>query len=395
MGKSINISPSNLDNLIDKILDEEVDDARERERTTFDKKTQSHSKSLVLFGAGGLGRKTLSGLRLIGIEPFAFTDNNPDLWGRTVDGLKVFSPESAAEIWKDSAAFIVTIWRHGAKEPMGARIGQLRNLGCQIVEPVIYLFWKYPQFFLPYYLMDLPSRLIMQKDEIKEAFSLFNDDSSRFEFFAQVKLRSFGVFEDLPDPVQHETFFPVDLWRDSFSETFIDCGAFTGDTLKPFLASYEKKYSSYVAIEPDPGSFAQLVGFIRSLPDYQKEKIIPYELAIGSDNGKVYFDAQGTASSSIGQGTQLVDCIRLDDLLGDRKPTMIKMDIEGEELNALLGARNTMARNHPMLAISAYHCQNHLWQIPRLIKSVSDHYTFYLRPHQLDGWDLVCYAIPE
>lgn len=393
--KSTNICPSMLASLLDEILDEEVNAARERERTIFDKKTQSLSKSLVLFGAGGLGRKTLNGLRLIGIEPLAFTDNNPNLWGKTIDGLQVVSPASAAEIWKESAAFIVTIWRHGAKEPISAHIDQLRYLGCQVVEPFIYLFWKYPQVFLPYYLVDLPSRLIMQKDVIREAFSLYSDDSSRYEFYAQVKLRSLGAFEDLPDPVLHETFFPVDLWRDSSPETFVDCGAFTGDTLKSFLASYGKKYSNYIAIEPDPASYAKLVGFIQSLPDYQQEKIIPYKLAVGSHNGKVYFDAQGTASSSIGQGNELIDSVRLDDLLFDFRPTMIKMDIEGEEINALLGARNTTLRNHPMLAISAYHRQDHLWQIPRLIRSISDQYTLFLRPHQLEGWDLICYAIPE
>jgi hypothetical protein len=52
-------------------------------------------------------------------------------------------------------------------------------------------------------------------------------------------------------------------------------------------------------------------------------------------------------------------------------------------------------REHsPILAISCYHLQDHLWSIPLLINSLNPDYDFYLRPHDLEVWDLVCYAIP-
>lgn len=70
------------------------------------------------------------------------------------------------------------------------------------------------------------------------------------------------------------------------------------------------------------------------------------------------------------------------------------MDIEGSELDALVGAQELIRRANPILAVCAYHRQDHLWRVPLLIHSISDQYRFFLRPHGSEGWDLVCYAVP-
>lgn len=75
-------------------------------------------------------------------------------------------------------------------------------------------------------------------------------------------------------------------------------------------------------------------------------------------------------------------------------PSFIKMDIEGAELDALIGARHSIEKDLPVLAISAYHQPDHVWRIPLLIQSFSDQYRFFLRSHNEEGWDLVCYAVP-
>jgi hypothetical protein len=91
----------------------------------------------------------------------------------------------------------------------------------------------------------------------------------------------------------------------------------------------------------------------------------------------------------------VVDLVCLDEALSGVEPTYIKMDIEGAELDALTGARGIIERYTPVLAICSYHLQNHLWKVPLLIRSFSDKYEFLLRPHFLEGWDLVTYAIPK
>jgi hypothetical protein len=48
-----------------------------------------------------------------------------------------------------------------------------------------------------------------------------------------------------------------------------------------------------------------------------------------------------------------------------------------------------------VIAVCVYHTQDHLWRIPLLLKSWRDDYALFLRPHNEEGWDLVCYAVPR
>ena len=64
-------------------------------------------------------------------------------------------------------------------------------------------------------------------------------------------------------------------------------------------------------------------------------------------------------------------------------------------MDALEGARQTIERHAPILAVCVYHRQDHLWRIPLLLRQWRDDYAFFLRPHNEEGWDLVCYAVPR
>ena len=61
---------------------------------------------------------------------------------------------------------------------------------------------------------------------------------------------------------------------------------------------------------------------------------------------------------------------------GHEKPSVqklildVKMDIEGSELKGLHGAAQVIKRDHPILAISAYHRQEDLIELPDYIKGV-------------------------
>ena len=70
---------------LDDLLAEGVIAARQREATTFETVAGDRADTIVLFGAGGLGRRTLAGLRADGVEPVAFVDNNTDRWGTDID----------------------------------------------------------------------------------------------------------------------------------------------------------------------------------------------------------------------------------------------------------------------------------------------------------------------
>jgi len=79
---------------------------------------------------------------------------------------------------------------------------------------------------------------------------------------------------------------------------------------------------------------------------------------------------------------------RLVQELGLARVDFIKMDIEGAELEALKGARRTLRRWRPRLAISAYHAPDHPIRIPELVRQVRADYRWRCGPCSAteDGW---------
>jgi hypothetical protein len=120
---------------------------------------------------------------------------------------------------------------------------------------------------------------------------------------------------------------------------------------------------------------------------------------LGSEPSTLHLDATGTAASTTSvapsAGTIAVSAKTLDSLVDGARPTFVKLDIEGFEVDALEGARQTIERHAPILAVCVYHRQDHLWRIPLLLRQWRHDYAFFLRPHNEEGWDLVCYAIPR
>jgi hypothetical protein len=72
------------------------------------------------------------------------------------------------------------------------------------------------------------------------------------------------------------------------------------------------------------------------------------------------------------------------------------MDIEGAEIDALYGAKNTIINNKPKLAICIYHSNEHFYEIPLLIHNWVPEYRIYVRHHSYTAADTVMYAVmPE
>ena len=102
------------------------------------------------------------------------------------------------------------------------------------------------------------------------------------------------------------------------------------------------------------------------------------------------------ASHISNSGNITVNADTIDNIVGDTPIGLIKMDIEGAELNALKGAINTLKKCRPYLALSAYHKPEDLITLPQFIKSVYGNCEIYLRKDfrlTLTGFDL--YVVPR
>lgn len=100
----------------------------------------------------------------------------------------------------------------------------------------------------------------------------------------------------------------------------------------------------------------------------------------------------GSSSSISDNGEQLAHIVSLDDVLITKDITMIKMDIEGAEIDALNGAKNTIQSLKPDLAICVYHKISDIWEIPLMLHKWVPEYKFYLRCHAGSTMETVLYA---
>ncbi|HEV3223271.1 MAG TPA: FkbM family methyltransferase [Puia sp.] len=127
-------------------------------------------------------------------------------------------------------------------------------------------------------------------------------------------------------------------------DIFVDAGANIGSYT--ILASSVAGAKS-ISFEPVPSTFLHLknnvaINNIESSVELQNA-------GVGKEKGKLSFTSSFdtmnhvvTDSSSTNQETIQVDIVSLDDILGNRMPTLIKIDTEGFEMAVLQGAELTL-----------------------------------------------------
>lgn len=170
-------------------------------------------------------------------------------------------------------------------------------------------------------------------------------------------------------------YFDLDLIKCK-EEVLVDVGAYIGDTTLDFIHSFgENSYQKIYCYEMTKDTFHSLVN---NLKDYQN---IECRNKVISEKKETLHMTSNSASSSANtlslEGNE-IEAVSLDEDISE-KITMIKMDIEGAEEKALIGAKKHIQEDHPKLLISVYHNHEDLWKIPKLIEEICPGYTFYLR----------------
>lgn len=131
------------------------------------------------------------------------------------------------------------------------------------------------------------------------------------------------------------------------------------------------------------------------------EHISLVKKALWSEDGaSLSFEAKGPATTLVNSedGMEHAPTTTVDTLVEQmniQRIDFIKMDIEGAEMNALRGARKTIERFRPKLAITVYHRPEDLFTIPQFIKSIRADYDFYLDHFTSGVWETVLFAVPH
>lgn len=174
--------------------------------------------------------------------------------------------------------------------------------------------------------------------------------------------------------------------------TYIDCGAYDGDTYVELMQLLSIDCCQAFLLEPDPDNYAALVARMSGL--YPKVVYLP--LAASNKYSILSFTSgQGEGSSIGSSGKVKVAAVALDQIFPQGSVDFLKLDVEGAEAVVLDGARQLIKRCRPVLAVSLYHKPQDLWELPELLFALCHDYKFYIRQHCFNSFDSVLYAVPR
>lgn len=335
---------------------------------------QFHGSPLVLYGAGDLGARTAKWLFRYGIHPDCFCDRKKTGIHRDT-ALPIVSPKDLLPHYKGANVLICSIAHaHDIRQDL---------LLSGISEERIFIVEN-----LPIHAMMIED-FLPHVDGYEWAYDFFADDISKEIICNRVE----GYLLSAPlQPSQGAEYFDRSAGvMLSSEEVFVDGGMFDGDTAMAFVRQTKGHFRHYYGFEIDDTNYGKAVQNLTGM-----EHMTLVQKGLWSGEAERHYRTNLSASSKLSEsGDGVIQVTSLDQFFADLpdQPTLIKLDIEGAEKEALLGAEHMIKRALPKLAICAYHKPEDIYTLPQLLADYDVGYQFTLRHYSDNLLDTVLYAV--
>lgn len=226
-------------------------------------------------------------------------------------------------------------------------------------------------------------------EKIQQVYDMLADEYSRKVYANIINFKISGKIEYLSAVTTPKDEIYKKIIKPGLSEVYVDLGAYNGDTIRELLEHTHGMYSAIYAVEPDRKNYKKLSKFIDGMPH-----VSAHNAAAWCVDGELPFAAKAGRQSAITAGSDnMVQALSVDTMLENRPATIIKMDVEGFEREAIWGSVLTISHYSPKLMISLYHRNEDIFELPLLIQKLNPAYKFYIR-HQLyiPAWETNLYA---
>lgn len=383
----------NYEQFLEKILEHAYEAGSFNSRNLIDK-----AKHVCIWGTGRMFHEAYEQYFVkTGIKVDYLCDNDPEKWGKEYLGILCIPP-SQLKSMKDT----VVIPLIGDCMPVERQLREMKVTTINLSR----LGWDF--------IADLPLEKEWFKKEIpkiKQAYHFLEDTRSK-EVFVNILCNRIAPelsqkqYTELWDPGEY--FSPnIKGFTVGTNEIFCDAGAYVGDSIQRFVKHTEGAFGEVYAFEADRDNYAQCCETICSFENSLKKRIHCYQYGVGVREGSIIIGKEkygGKESISALKAANLdfddnqksvAKIVRLDEFLSEKHITLLKMDIEGMERDALEGAEGLLINSDklPKLAVCIYHRVDDLWNIPFYIKSIAPKYKINIRHHTKDKfWGTVCYA---
>lgn len=347
--------------------------------------TPKLANQVLIYGAGNTGKSMCAHLERMGVIVVGFVDQNKR--GRSNYCDRPLFALDEVDVSLRSKQVVISI--HNREVDVVAVIKTLKEHGfAEVITMVDYTNANPADNTFRYFLS--PADVVLsQEEQIRKFESLLSDIKSKELYQSLLMFRLGHGYEYCPLPEVINQYVPSDLRRWQNPMRLIDCGAYDGDSIETYqTAGYQ--IESIVAFEPDLSNYKKLV------ENSSMMEAICLPCGVGETASVLRFDSGGGEGSRVSDsGDTVIQICSIDETLENWSPSLIKMDIEGAEYEAIQGAKHTIAKCRPGLAISAYHTPVDLWRLGLAINEIVDGYDFHLRCHAYSSFDTVLYAFPR
>jgi FkbM family methyltransferase len=247
----------------------------------------------------------------------------------------------------------------------------------------------------------------LNRDGIALFRALLSDEKSQRLLDQIVAFRTDFEAEDYIIPDTNTQYFPhdIDIFASIDEVRFVDAGAFNGDTVTSLIQACTQRHIPFeyaACFEPDHKNLKALKSKVAALHyNDAPPHVFVYPTGVWHRSEVLQFSAGQSASSHVsigpktGSSSQSIFGLSIDDCLFNAAPNFIKMDIEGAERNALIGAKQSITTYRPVLAICLYHRPRDLWEIPLFIHELVQDYDMHLRVYGDMLLETVLYCLPK
>lgn len=347
-----------------------------KEKETAWDKLKAEKRPIYIYGMGDGALKIMAVFRKCGIQLKGIFASDDFVRGHSFEGYKVMKLSEVEEIEED---FVVVLAFAAGYQSIVDRIHEIAEKHTLYVPDV-------PVTGGGLFTYDY---CVQNAEKLQEVYDSLADDFSRKVYANIINFKISGDIKYLDAVTTPKAEIYRDIIKPHMSETYVDLGAYNGDTIREVLEFTHGRYTGIYAVEPDKKNYKKLMKFVDGM-----NKVYTYNSAAWCVDTELPFAAKAGRQSAISADSEnLISARSVDSILGRKAATIIKMDVEGFEREAIWGAAQTIARYSPKLMISLYHRNEDIFELPLLIKMLNPNYKLYIR-HQLyiPAWETNLYA---
>ena len=333
-------------------------------------------RPIIIYGTGNGADKIMNGFEILGIKVCGFMASDGFVRDRSFRGFHVMPLSEIESRFPDPVIIIA--------------FGSQR---AEVIENILAISKKHTVLCadVPVYGENIFDSRFYEKNirDIENTYSMLSDDISKHTFENIISFKLSGRLEYLTECFCEKDEAFRNILRLGKNESYLDLGAYRGDTISEFLDYTDGSYSDITALEPDRKTYKKLCEYAGGM-----ENTKLFNMGIWSEDCDMHFNnSLGRGSSIRSDGEQTLAVTKIDTLYKKRRLTYLKADVEGAEEQMIKGGIDTLRRDKPKLNIALYHRSEDIFKLPLMIKKIQPEYNIFMRQHpHIPSWDLNLYA---